>query len=156
MESERIRHQKAAIFSLTSVTAHGEITQICLANLLEHDLSSSTLDYSLLEGFPLAQFAAIYWYHHYQKTANSTTGLADLISRLFQRQDPFTTWVKLHDIDKPWNTSIDFRRALDDIPAPVYYASLLRLDQALHDLINSEQLEGTTIPALSLGSTFNL
>ena len=153
LESERIRHQKAAIFSLTSITAHTEIAQICLTYLLEHGLSSSTLDYSLLEEFPLAQFAAMYWHHHYQNTPNPAPGLDDLVSRLFQCQDSFTTWVKLHDVDRPWDTSIKFRRALDDIPAPVYYASLLGLDQVLHDLVNSEQLEGTTIPALSPAST---
>ena len=38
----------------------------------------------------------------------------------------------------------------------MYYASLLGLDQALHDLVNSEQLEDRTIPALPLGSTSNL
>ena len=153
LESERIRHQKAAVFSLAIATAHAEIAQICLTYLLEHDLSSSTLDYSLLEEFPLAQFAAMYWHHHYQNTANPTPELDNLVSKLFQRQDSFTTWVKLHDVDRPWDRSMRFRRALDDIPAPVYYASLLGLHQALHDLINSEQLESTTIPALSPAPT---
>ncbi|KAL9100680.1 MAG: hypothetical protein Q9163_003967 [Psora crenata] len=153
LESERIRHSKAAVFSLASVTAHAEIAQVCLNYLLEHDLSSSTLDYSLLEEFPLAQFAAMYWHHHYQNTANPAPGLDDLVSRLFQRQDSFTTWVKLHDVDRPWDTSINFRRALDDIPVPEYYASLLGLDQALHDLIHNEQLESTTIPTLSPAPT---
>ena len=153
LESERIRHQKAAKFSLTSVAAHVEIAQICLIYLLEHDLSSSTLDYSLLEEFPLAQFAAMYWHHHYQNTVNPPPELDDLVSRLFQRQDSFTTWVKLHDVDRPWDTSINFRRALYELPAPVYYASLLGLHQALHDLINSEQLESTTIPVLSPAPT---
>ena len=149
LESERIRHQKTAIFSLTSVTAHAEIAQICLTYLLEHGLSSSNLDQNLLEGFPLAKFAAMYWYRHYQTTAKHDPGLEDSILKLFQRQDSFATWVKLHDMDRPWDTSINFRRTLDDIPAPVYYASLLGLDQALHDLVNNEQLESTKIPALS-------
>ena len=156
LESERIQHQKAAIFRLTSVTAHGEIAQICLIYLLEHGLSSSNLDQSLLEEFPLAKFAAMYWYHHYQGAAKHDPGLKNFILKLFQRQDSFATWVKLHDMDRPRDASITFRRALDDISAPVYYASLLGLDQVLHDIINSEQLEGTTMPALSLGSTSNL
>lgn len=59
-------------------------------------------------------------------------------------------------MDGPWDASINFRRALDDIPAPVYYASLLGLHQILHDIVNSEQLEGTTIPPQSPESTFNL
>lgn len=156
LESERIQHQKAAIFHLTSVTAHGEIARICLTYLLEHGLSSSNLDQSLLEEFPLAKFAAMHWYYHYQGTAKHDPRLEDFILKLFQRQDSFATWVRLHDMDRPWDASINFRRALDDIPAPVYYASLLGLDQVLHDILNSEQLEGTTIPALSLGSTSNL
>ena len=101
LKSERIQYQKAAIFSLISVTAYGEIAQICLTYWLKHGLSSLILNYSLLEEFPLAHFAAIYWYHHYQKTANFTLNLNDLISRLFQRQDLFATWIKLHDIDRP-------------------------------------------------------
>ena len=149
LESERIRHQKAVMFSLASVTAHTEIAQICLTYLLEHGLSSSNLDQNLLEEFPLAKFAAMYWYHHYRTTAKHDPGLEDSILKLFQRQDSFATWVKLHDMDRSWDTSINFRRTLDDIPAPVYYASLLGLDQALHDLVNNEQLESTKIPALS-------
>ena len=156
LESERIRHQKAAIFSLTSVTAHVEITKICLIYLLEHDLSSSNLNQSLLDKFPLAQFAAMYWYHHYQKTKNSAPELNDFILNLFQHQDSFATWVKLHDMDQPWQTFIDFSRELREIAAPVYYASLLGFDQALSELINSEQIESKTIPALSLASTFRI
>ena len=66
LESERIRHQKAAIFSSVSLTAHSEIAQICLVYLLEHDLSSSPLDQNVLEKFPWAHFSAMYWNHHYQ------------------------------------------------------------------------------------------
>ena len=147
LKSQRIRQQKAAIFSLSSVTAHAEIAQICLIYLLEHGLSSLNLDRSLLEHFPLAHFAAMYWYHHYQNTVNPPPGLVDSILKLFQCQDSFTTWIKLHDIDRPWVTSIEFSRALEDIPAPVYYASLLGFDQALHELINSEEVVSITIPA---------
>ena len=60
LKSERIRHQKTAIFSLNSVTAHADIAQICLVYLLEHDLSSLNLDQSLIEAFSLVQFAAMY------------------------------------------------------------------------------------------------
>ncbi len=156
LESERIRHQKAAIFSLTSLTAHGEIAQICLIYLLEHGLSSSNLDQSLVEEFPLAKFAAMYWYHHYQNTAKHDPGLEDSILKLFQHQNSFATWVKLHDIDRPWDTSINFRRELDDIPDPMYYASLLGLDQALHNLVISEKFESITISALPSAPASNV
>ncbi|MCJ1427238.1 hypothetical protein MMC29_005141 [Sticta canariensis] len=66
LESERIRHQKAAVFSLTSFTAHSEIAQICLvyllepglSSLLEPGLSSLGLNWGVFEKYPLAKFSA--------------------------------------------------------------------------------------------------
>lgn len=56
------------------------------------------------------------------------------------------TWVKLHDMDlhnmdQAQDTVITFDRRLDNIPAPVYYASLLGLTRALNELISSEEVE---------------
>jgi len=143
LESERIRTQKAAIFGLNDVTAHTEIAQICLIYLLNPGLSSSNLDQSLLKEFPLAHFAAMYWYYHYQNVANHVPRLEDFVLKLLQHQDSFATWVKLHDVDQPWDTTVNFDRMLGNIPAPIYYASLLGLDRALHGLNNGEQPEST-------------
>ena len=134
IESERIRHQKAAIFSLNSATAHADIAQICLVYLLELGLSSSDLDQSLVEAFPLAQFAAMYWCHHYRMVGDLHPGIDSLIVKLFQNQHSFVTWVKLHDMDMSWKIDIDFSRSVSTIASPVYYASLLGLDQTLFDL----------------------
>ena len=154
LESDRIRHQKATKFSLTSVTAHAEIAKICLIYLLEPALSSPELNETVLEEYPMAQFAARYWYHHYKNMVNPTSEIDHFILRLFQRpKDSFATWVKLHNMDRPWDISIDFSLALDNIAGPVYYASLLGLDQALYELINTEKLEGITVGAISLTST---
>jgi len=38
----------------------------------------------------------------------------------------FTTWVKLHDMDQHWATRIDFRRQLNEIATPIYYAVVVR------------------------------
>ncbi|KAL9128866.1 MAG: hypothetical protein Q9217_002555 [Psora testacea] len=151
--SERIRDQKAANFSLDSVTANAEIAQICLFYLLEHDLSSSNLDQSLVEEFPLAQFAAMYWYHHYRDTVASAPAprLDSLILKLFQCSDSLATWVKLHNIELPWLISIDFDRPLE-IATPVYYASSLGLDQVLSKLIDKEQVGSVTTSALLFAS----
>lgn len=95
LESNRIRHQRAAIFGMTSATAHAEIAQICLVYLLEYDFARSELDHSILEEYPLAHFAAMYWYHHYERTTDSASGLDHLVSRLFQQKGAFMAWVKL-------------------------------------------------------------
>lgn len=154
LESDRIRHQKAMIFGLTSVKAHTEIAEICLIYLLEHDLSSSVLNQNVLEEYPLAKFAAKYWHVHYKSPANPASELDTLISSLFQRRESFMTWVKLYDVDDPdsdgrsdatSDTSSDAASTSSNAANPVYYASLLGLDQALHELLNTKQQEGITI-----------
>ena len=153
LESIRIRHQRAAIFGLTSVTAHAEIAQICLVYLLEHDLARSELDQSILKEYPLAYFAAMYWYHHYKRTTNFASGLDHLVSRLFQQKGSFMTWVKLYDMDQNREESVNLDRTSDNIADPVYYTSLLGLDKALYNLISTRQLESREIPAKSSTST---
>ena len=139
LESDRIRHQKAMIFGLTSVKAHEEIAQICLIYLLEPNLSSSVLNENVLEEYPLARFAAAYWHVHYKSTADPPFELETLILRLFQQKESFMTWLKLHDVDNRYI----HRRAS---PAkPIYYSSLMGLDQALRGLLNTRGREGILI-----------
>ena len=159
LESERIRYQKAAIFGLSSATAHAVISQICLVYLLEPALSCSKLSQTVLEEYPLAHFAAMYWYHHYQQAKCTSIELLGVALKLFQRQDLLTTWVRLHDIDCPWETSVDFDRTSDDIASSVYYVSLLGLGQVLYKLINIEQHESrptTVTPLPHTSSIFEL
>ncbi len=155
LESDRIRHQKADIFSLSSVRAHAEIAQICLVYLLERDLSKPELDVSILKEYPLARFAAMYWYHHYQRTVDLASEVDHFISRLFQQKTSFITWVKLHDMDKGGG-SIDLNRRSDNIAGPVYYISLLGLDKALYDFISIQQLESSELPAKSSSSVLEV
>lgn len=137
LESDRIRHQKAMIFGLTSVIAHEEIAQVCLIYLLEPNLSSSVRYRNVLWEYPLANFAAEYWHVHYKGTANATSELHTLISRLFQQKESFVTLLRLHNVGDPYHRDNDSSYAT----TPVYYASLLGLDQALHELLNTKQQE---------------
>ena len=159
LESERILHQKAAIFSLTSFTAHLEIAQICLVYLLEPGFSSLQLvDRGFLERYPLAEFSARYWSQHYRNIAQPTTRLNEFVLRLFQNRDFFVNWTKLHDVDRPWGwDSGHLNRKSDDIAAPIYYASLLGLDHILIELIktvNADNLTTTRTP--STASTMSI
>ena len=156
LESDRIRHQKAEIFGLTSVIAHAEIAEICLIYLLEHNLSSLKLRSSIDEEYPLAYFAAVYWHVHYKSTAHPASKLDTLILRLFQEKESFMTWLKLHNVDD-YGTPRSQLHSVDDngtenwgnasfnFPSPVYYASFLGLDQALHELLNTKLQEGSSI-----------
>ena len=162
LESERIRSQKAASFGLSSITAHAEIAELCLIYLLEPGLSRTKIDQAILKEYPLADFAAMYWYYHYKKTKNRTSGPDTCILRLFQSQTSFVTWVRLHDVDhasEPDFVYIHYKhhsRREEDIPAPIYYASLLGLDKVLRELLHFEKEEGTTMSAASLTDTLNI
>jgi len=138
LESDRIRHQKAMKFSLTSVIEHAEIAQTCLIYLLEPALSRSELNETVLKEYPLARFAATYWYHHYKEAVCPDSKLVNLALKLFQRQETFLMWVRLHNIDRGRRTRDQFNLTLDQIAAPVYYASLLGHDQVLYELITSK------------------
>lgn len=153
LESERIRQQKAAKFSLASATAHAEIAQLCLIYLLEPDLSRSKLDLSACKEFPLARFAAMYWYYHYEMTAKNVPELDDCILKLFQHQRSFETWAMLHDMDHPWKNTIDFSRRLDQVASPIFYASLLGLDQTLLELTHTNRSESTEDLGQAVAST---
>ena len=136
LESDRIKDSKAKNFGLTNVEAHAEMAQICLIYLLDPKLPSSVLHGNILEEYPLAEFAAEYWYSHYKSTADSASILDTLILRLFQQDKSFEKWVDLHDMDDGGVTNRG---------NPLYYASLLGLEQVLHGLLNTKAGEGIFI-----------
>ena len=151
LESERIRDQRCAIFGLTSVKAHTEISQICLIYLLKPNLSSSKLSPIILEDYLLAHFAAIYWYHHYKISGCCDSKTEAIIMNLFRRhKDTFSTWVRLHKMDESWDRSIDFDIASDKIASPIYYALFLGLNYIVRELVNSGHQGSAPISALSL------
>ena len=164
LRSKRISGQKAAHFGLSSIAAHAEIAEVCLIYLLEPDLSRLKSNQAILTEYPLADFAATYWYYHYRKTENPTSGLNTCILRLFKSQTSFATWVQLHDLDDihdhdqwfPGTAVNSHSRRVDDVQAPIYYASLLGLDKVLHGLLHSEQVESTKTSAPPLITTPNV
>ncbi|KAJ5549109.1 hypothetical protein N7513_006343 [Penicillium frequentans] len=130
LESERVVRSEAAKFAIRKEQANTEMAQILLVYLLDPMLSEGVLDMAKLEEFPLAHFAAMQWFHHYGSSCQG------LVLRLFAgKTDSFVTWARLHDLDRPWNTSVDFDRAVEDIPLPLYYIALLGLHDVLSALV---------------------
>ena len=166
LESGRIQNSKAAKFGLNNKIGHAEIAQVCLIYLLEPCLyntefdkkcssdhpatTHSDSDESILLRYPLAHFAATYWYHHYKSTEGPIISLNDLISKLFQRSDSFLTCIKLYDQDQPLRKTINLDLTWDSIASPVYYAALLGIFHVLYDLTNTNQQEISAVHALPL------
>ncbi|KAL5045868.1 hypothetical protein BDW71DRAFT_72141 [Aspergillus fruticulosus] len=139
LESDRVLQQQAMRFAIQKERANTEMAQICLVYLLEPKLSNSELDKTRLTEFPLAHFAAMYWFAHFRE--GSAMGLAaeGLILRLFNQANSFLTWVRLHDLDRKWDISVNLERAVEHIPSPVYYTALLGLESVLNALIASSE-----------------
>ena len=98
LQSERIKQQKAAIFALNASDAEVEITQVCLAYLLNPALSSIDLKSIEQSQFSMAQYAAVNWYHHYKSFHNQENETEKMVLQLFHdRTGLFDTWVSLHD-----------------------------------------------------------
>ena len=134
LESERIQRQSAAKFCLSGTTAHAEIAQICLIYWLEPGLAVTMLDRVLLEKYPLAYFAAEFWYHHYKSAENRKFELENLVLKLFQRRKSlFCAWIKLLIGQDHY--------LRENSKSPVYYASLLGLGRVLQELILPKQQE---------------
>ena len=58
-----------------------------------------------------------------------------IVGMFLDKANAFATWVKLFDIDRPWDKKIDLERREDDIASPIYYASLLGLQDVLRAIL---------------------
>ena len=137
LQSDRILQQNSGRFAIRSAPANTEIAQICLVYLLEPILSSGAPGKAKLREFPLAHFAAEYWYHHYASSEEGKLKIEQLLPELFKNDTgPFTTWIRLYDMDRPWwQQQRNIQRPADDISSPLYYAALLGLDSVLNCVI---------------------
>lgn len=124
------------MFSFDKSSANAEIAQICLIYLLEDGLCGPDFDEHMVKQFPLSHFAATYWHRHYIDAADSASKLQSLIVSLFRNRQSFAVWIKLHDIDRDSHDEIDFDEQTDKISSPIYYASLLGLEDTMSVLVN--------------------
>ena len=152
LESERIRHQTAAIYGLNSTAANKEIAQVCLLYLLEAGRCSSRGTFTR-EELPLAYYAARYWNDHRRLMAERSPEIDPLILKLFQCSHAITTWVQLFNPDVDSLMAFMRKDDLDDIAFPIYYASLLGFDYVLSKLLTAEKDTRESMAALSLAST---
>ncbi|TQB70154.1 hypothetical protein MPDQ_000932 [Monascus purpureus] len=133
LQSERILQTKVKIFAIQSGPANTEIAQICLVYLLEPILSNGIFDARKMKEFPLAHFAAQYWYHHYINSQEGKSKIEELLQRLFLHDtNYFNTWIRLYDMDGPKIMK------KNSYGSPLYYISLLGLESTLSSMIAAD------------------
>jgi hypothetical protein len=140
LESERIREQKAAIFSMQSSVSNAELAQMCLTYLLHPDIANGEVSRLTLQEYPLCAYAAKYWFEHYQGAEEWSRQTNSLAIVLFKSTSlAFLNWIKVYDADEPYSRLGDrLRGRRSGTPLPVYYASLLGLKYVLSELIKDE------------------
>jgi ankyrin repeat protein len=85
--------------------AHTILARACLMVLLQLD---EGIDKERLAGFPLAFYAAQYWFVH-AKHEGVSWQVQDAMRRLFEPDNPYlAAWIWIHDVDDDWKKpSID-------------------------------------------------
>jgi ankyrin repeat domain-containing protein 50 len=117
LESDRIQSQTGAKFALHSRTANTELARTCITYLQNLRLPD-------LDGFPLASYAAEYWYQHFlngDETSESLNSLA--VDFLSSEGDVFENSIRIFNPDIYVCPRKDLGKLSEDIASPLYYAS---------------------------------
>jgi len=91
---------------------------------------------SIGDEFPLAKYAAQHWTCHTNAAGNPPI-LCKLALDLLQRDKPcYMMLLRLHDIDRSWQTSrVTSKRNVDSPISPLYYATLTGLTDVARSLL---------------------
>ena len=142
LTSAEIKNSKASAFSVRESSAHLLMAEVCLTYLLQFNQNVFSLQ-KVLREFPMAPYAARYWYRHSSITSEDPNwGKVRLLIRklLNDKEKYFENWCQVSDPDRA-QPRIYRRRGNDARGSPLYYASLLGLFEIVEDIL--EDLEKT-------------
>ncbi|OBT61015.1 hypothetical protein VE03_09611 [Pseudogymnoascus sp. 23342-1-I1] len=132
--SRQIRPEK---YSIQEVTCNGFLAMSCLGYLLQFD-ECGLLSGSDVEGSKLAQYAAKFWITHAQTAGEKGGILSHRIMSFFSKQNgAYLNWAKMFDPDRPWRGP-KFTRTLQDVPTPLYFASVSGLTDIVEQLLTAD------------------
>jgi hypothetical protein len=108
LTSDRLRISEVANichYHIPLATAHTLLARACLTVLMQLD---EGIDKERLATFPLAFYAAQYWFIH-AKHDGVARRVQDAMERLFNPGNPYlAAWIWIHDVDQDWDKrSID-------------------------------------------------
>ena len=118
-----------------------EMTETCLAYLLELVESEVVLRDENIRNYPLARFSAELWDDFYREVVASSgesdvdmTRVNALVMRLFASRETMLRWIQLCDPDKDTNR-VRFDLTVSYVKPVMYYAALLGLPDIVSNLI---------------------
>jgi ankyrin repeat protein len=141
--SDRIQRNRAEQYSIQYAASNDLIARCCLIYLLQFQdpvlFSEETIRKS-----KLAQYSAKFWTHHAQAAGQETEVLNRLIMELFLLPgSAHLNSVRIHDVDFP-SKGTGITRTINEVPSPLYYASLCGFTKIVELLINATGAEVNT------------
>ena len=115
-------------------TCHMAIAEGCLHYLL-HISEKAPLTHKILNQYPLARYAAEYWWQH-AHNIDITRGrtLFGLASSLSTNDAGFLTWMQLSDPEND-HDDLDLSRTLNDLALPLYYVAFVGLSEVVESIV---------------------
>ena len=130
--SDTIWHGPAMDYGLQEVDSNTSIAEDCLVYLL-HSIQQDPFVSASLREYPLARYAAEYWFEHVPFAETAGNKALSLVQELFlSRGEAFVDWIRLYDPD---HNMLGLGRNPENIGSPLYYASLLGMFQAVNILL---------------------
>ena len=141
--SDRIQQSIAIHYSVQEMVSHGVLAEDCIAYLLQFDNSDcSTREISDL--YPFADYAATFWAYHAKQAERipikSTSQMA--VDFLQSNGGGLLSWIRIADPDQSYR-AYRFNSTLNERAPPIYYASLVGLQESVRILIQ----RGTDVKA---------
>ena len=131
--SDRIQG-RAALYSLQCTTSNAFIAKCCLGYLLQFQRPCNFCNKTIAM-YNLARYSAEFWIIHARAAAQNDEAMNRLIMKLFSLQDgTYLNWTRIYNLESPLEGPT-FRRR-EDVPAPLYNASMAGLTEIVGCLIN--------------------
>ena len=129
------------LYRMQNAACNEFIAKSCLKYLLQFQSSVSFTDESIEES-KLALYSAEFWTTYIQGVSYKAEALNRLVMELFLTgNDAYLNWIRIYDPDKPGEDP-DITRQLENVPTPLYYASLLGLTKIVSLLILEAGADG--------------
>lgn len=136
--SERISQGPAASFAIDRAVSQSQIGRCCLSVLLQNDKKIDQLPDP--RNLPLLSYAAEHWFmhlRHYKAITSHEDPFIDLMTQFFvESPTAFENCLSVYDVNLRRGSVQFSERQVGPSPSPLYYASLLGLEELVKILLS--------------------
>ena len=113
---------------------HAKMAESCLRYLL-HISNTECLTKELVDQYPLARYAAEYWWQHAQQLDYMSVTVLYLALKLLNDSTALLSWAKLYDVMAP-HRDPEMALTTSDLAQPLYYAASTGLPELVQSMFH--------------------